>query len=260
MHLKNKVALVTGAASERSIGWGIAQKLASEGASLILNDLPAHRVDLAARVNQLQEMGARAVMAPADITSPENVAQMMDIGMQAFGRLDVVCSNAGMIRWESFLDITPKNLRALVDINVKGNMLVCKAAAKQMIDQREGGRIVVTSSVQAYFHFPITPVYGATKHAMHVFIGALALELAPHNITVNHIGPGWVQTGMNDASPELQTHHEIENQKEAIPFRRAGTTEEMASAISYFTLNEAAYTTGAYLPVDGGLSIGKYSY
>ena len=65
---------------------------------------------------------------------------------------------------------------------------------------------------------------------------------------------------MNDASPELQTHYDIENQKEAIPFRRAGTTEEMAHAIAYFTSNEAAYTTGAYLPVDGGLSIGKYSY
>ena len=139
MHLKNKVALVTGAASERSIGWGIAQKLASEGASLILNDLPAHRVDLAARVDQLQELGVRAAMAPADITRPENVEEMIDLGMQVFGRLDVVCSNAGMIRWESFLDITPRTLRALVDINVKGNMLVCKAAAKQMIDQGAGG-------------------------------------------------------------------------------------------------------------------------
>ena len=260
MHLKNKVALVTGAASERSIGWGIAKKLASEGASLILNDLPERREELAARVDQLKELGGRAVMAPADVTRPENVDKMMQEGIRAFGRLDVVCSNAGMIRWESFLDITPKILRDLVDVNVKGNMLVCKAAADQMIKQEEGGRIVVTSSVQTYFHFPITPVYGATKHAMHVFIGALALELAPFKITVNHIGPGWVRTQMNDTSPELQTDDAINSQKEAIPLRRAGTTDEMANAVAYFTLNEAAYTTGAYLPVDGGLSISKYSY
>ena len=95
---------------------------------------------------------------------------------------------------------------------------------------------------------------------MHVFIGALALELAPHRITVNHIGPGWVQTQMTDTSPEVQTDEAIEQQKEAIPFRRAGTIEEMAHAVAYFTANEAAYTTGAYLPVEGGLSIGKYTY
>lgn len=260
MHLKNRVALVTGAAGERSIGWGIAKKLASEGASLILNDLPGRRDELSARVDQLKARGSRAVMAPADLTHPEHVDRMMREGLQAFGRLDVVCSNAGMIRWESFLEITPATLRALVDVNVKGTMLVCQAAARQMIEQEEGGRIVVTSSVQTYFHFPITPVYGATKHAMHVFIGALALELAPYSITVNHIGPGWVQTQMNDTSPELQTNEDIENQKEAIPFRRAGTTEEMAHAVAYFTCNEAAYTTGAFLPVDGGLSISKYSY
>ena len=260
MNLTNKVALVTGAADERSIGWGIAKKLASEGASLILNDLPSRTDELTARANQLVERGFRAVIAPADITRPENVDHMMRIGLDAFGRLDIACSNAGIIRWESFLDIKPQTLRTLVNVNIKGNLLICKAAANQMIKQGEGGRIVVTSSVQTYFHFPITPVYGATKHAMHVFIGALALELAPHNITVNHIGPGWVQTRMNDTSPELQTEKDLNNQKEAIPLRRAGTTEEMAHAVAYFTMNEAAYTTGAYLRLDGGLGIGKYSY
>ena len=95
---------------------------------------------------------------------------------------------------------------------------------------------------------------------MHIFVGGLALELAPHNITVNHIGPGWVQTAMNDTSPELKTAEDLEKQAEAIPLRRAGTTEEMARAVVYYASEEAAYTTGAFLPVDGGLSIGKYSY
>ena len=260
MQLKHKVALVTGAASDRSIGWGIAEKLASEGASVILNDLPARRDELAARADQLKGMGAGAVVAPADITQPDHVDQMINVGIDAFGRLDVVCSNAGIIRWEPFLEITPRTLRKLVDVNVKGNMQVCKAAASQMIKQKEGGRIVVTSSVQTYFHFPITPVYGATKHAMHVFIGALALELAPYGITVNHIGPGWVQSPMNDTSPELQSEQDLHNQKEAIPLRRAGTIEEMGAAVAYFAMHEAAYTTGAFLPIDGGLGIGKYSY
>ena len=234
MYLTNKVALITGTADERSIGWGIAQKLASEGASVILNDLPARSDELAARADQLNAQGYRAIISPADITQPEQIDHMMSTGMDAFGRLDIVCSNAGIIRWESFLEIKPETLRTLVNVNVKGTMLICKAAANQMIKQGDGGRIVVTSSVQTYFHFPITPVYGATKHAMHVFIGALALELAPHSITVNHIGPGWVQTRMNDASPELQTEDDLDSQKEAIPFRRSGTTEEMGSCRRVF--------------------------
>ena len=260
MNLTNKVALITGAAGERSIGWGIAQKLAAEGAHIILNDLPQRTQDLEARTQILEDMGAKAIIAPADITQPGDVTAMINAGVKAFGKLDILCSNAGMIRWESFLDITPSVLQAQVNINIKGNMLVCKAAAEQMIEQGKGGRIIVTSSVQTYFHFPITPVYGGTKHAMHIFVGALALELAPHNITVNHIGPGWVETAMNDASPELITEEDLKNQAAAIPLRRAGLTEEMASAVAYFSSDEAAYTTGAFLPVDGGLSIGKYSY
>ncbi len=260
MRLENQVVLVTGAASDRSIGWGIATRLAEEGAAIVLNDLPARTEELEARVDSLTKSGRRAIMAPADITKPAEVQNMIQTCASSFGRLDILCSNAGMIRWQRLLDITPEILQAQVNVNIKGNLLVCKAAAAQMIQQGHGGRIIVTSSVQTYFHFPITPVYGGTKHAMHIFIGALALELAPYKITVNHIGPGWVKTQMNDASPELQAEEDFEKQKEAIPFRRAGLPEEIAQAVAYFTMDEAAYTTGAFLPVDGGLSIGKYSY
>lgn len=260
MRFQNKVALVTGAAGVRGIGWGIASALAQEGASLILNDLPARHDALAARVETLQERGCRAVMAPADITRPEGVRQMMATGLDAMGRLDIACSNAGIIRWQSFLDITPAMLQAQVAVNVKGTMLVCQAAAEAMIRQGGGGRLILTSSVQVYYHFPITPVYGATRHAMHIFVGALALELAPHRITVNHIGPGWAETAINDPSPELQTAEDVVRQQEAIPLRRAGTPAEMGQAAVYFASEEAAYTTGAFLRVDGGLGISKYSY
>ena len=260
MRLQNKVALVTGAADDRSIGWGIAKALAEEGADLILNDLPAQQESLAARVETIRQMGRRAVAAPADITDPEQVRAMMETGVGGLGRLDIAVSNAGVIRWEHFLDIKPQTLRAIAGVNLKGNMLVCQAAAEQMIEQGQGGRIIITSSVQAYFHFPITPVYGGTKHAMHIFVGALALELAPHRITVNHFGPGWVQTAMNDPSPELKTALDLAHQRTVIPLHRAGTIEEMGRAAVYFATEDGAYTTGAFIRVDGGLGIGKYSY
>jgi NAD(P)-dependent dehydrogenase (short-subunit alcohol dehydrogenase family) len=174
-------------------------------------------------------------------------------------RLDIVASNAGVIRWEHFMEITPANLRAVVNVNLKGNVYVCQAAARQMIAQGEGGRIIITSSVQTDMQFPVTPVYGGTKKAMHNFVGVLALELARHQITVNHIGPGWVQSALNDPSPELQTPKDIAAQREVVPLKRDGHIAEMGQAVVYLASEDSAYTTGAFIRIDGGLGISKYS-
>ncbi|MBZ0290215.1 MAG: SDR family oxidoreductase [Anaerolineae bacterium] len=258
MRLQGKVALVTGAASERSIGWGIARALAAEGADVAVNDIG--QLDaLDGRVEDLKAMGRRGLAVPADVTQPDQVAVMFTKIIEAFGRVDIVASNAGIIRWEHFLDITAANLRAIVNVNIKGNVYVCQAAARQMIAQGNGGRIILTSSVQSDMQFPITPVYGATKKAAHTLVGVMALELAPYNITVNHIGPGWVQSALNDVSPELQTPEGIEAQRLAVPLKRDCSIEEMGRAAVYFASPNGDYTTGAFLRVDGGLGISKYS-
>ena len=258
MKLKNKVVLVTGAASERSIGWGIAKVLAAAGATVMLNDLPKMEERLRERTAELKHLGFPASYAPADVSQPDQVTEMVARTVREFGKIDVACSNAGIIKWEHFLDITPQVMRSIVDVNLKGNMLVCQEAGRQMIRQGHGGRIIITSSVQAYKHFPISAVYGGTKHAMHIFVGALALELAPFKITVNHFGPGWIQTPLNDPAPGQQTATDLKAQAASIPLHRAGTIEEMGHAALYFASPEAAYTTGAFLLVDGGLGIGKY--
>jgi NAD(P)-dependent dehydrogenase (short-subunit alcohol dehydrogenase family) len=174
--------------------------------------------------------------------------------------LDIVASNAGIIRWESFLDITPTVLRAIVDVNIKGNVNICQAAARQMIAQGQGGRIIITSSVQADMQFPLATVYGSTKHAMHILVGCMAVELAPHNITVNHIGPGWVQTTLNDPAPGQQTPEEIEQLRQSIPLKRAGLPYEMGRAVVYFAGPDGDYVSGMLIRVDGGLGVSKYSY
>ncbi|GAB4524816.1 MAG: SDR family oxidoreductase [Anaerolineae bacterium] len=257
MRLAGKVALVTGASDPRSIGWGIAKALAEEGADVVVNDVAfADRLD--ARVQDLQAMGRRGLAVVADVAQAAQVDAMVAQTVQTMGRLDIVASNAGIIRWERFMDITPANLRALVNVNVKGNVNVCQAAARQMIAQGQGGRIIITSSVQADMHFPITPVYGGTKHAMHIFVGCLALELAPHNITVNHFGPGWVRSALNDPAPGQQTEDEIEQQRQDVPLKRDGWISEMGRTVVYFASEDGAYTTGAFVRVDGGLGISKY--
>jgi NAD(P)-dependent dehydrogenase (short-subunit alcohol dehydrogenase family) len=258
MRLQGKVALVTGAADERSIGWGIAQALADEGAHVVVNDV-SKPDELEQRVHELRAKGRCALAVVADVANPEQVNSMVGQTVSTLGRLDIVASNAGIIRWEHFLDITPANLRAIVNVNLKGNVNVCQAAARQMMRQGEGGRIVITSSVQADMQFPLAPVYGATKHAMHIFVGCLALELAPHNITVNHIGPGWVQTALNDPAPGQQTPEEIEQNRLSVPLKRPGLSSEMGRAVVYFATSDGDYVTGNFLRVDGGLGISKYS-
>jgi NAD(P)-dependent dehydrogenase (short-subunit alcohol dehydrogenase family) len=257
MRLQGKTALVTGASDPRSIGWGIARALAEEGADVVVNDVV--RPDaLAERVRDLEALGRRGLAVQADVTVPEQVGEMFARAEQAFGRIDIVVSNAGIIRWEHFLAITAANLRAIVAVNIKGNVNVCRAAAKHM-RAHGGGRIIITSSVQSDMQFPITPVYGATKRAMHIFVGCLALELAEYGITVNHIGPGWVMSALNDPSPELQTEAGLKAQRQAVPLKRDGRIDEMGRAVVFLASSDADYITGEYIRIDGGLGIGKYS-
>ena len=257
MRLKGKVALVTGAANERSIGWGIAAALADEGADVVVNDV-AQADALQARAAELRAKGVRALALLADVSDRAQVDAMVAQTLAELGRLDIVASNAGIVRWERFLDIQPATLRKIVDVNIHGNVNVCQAAARQMIAQGDGGRIIITSSVQADMQYPITPIYGGTKHAMHIFVGALALELAQYNITVNHIGPGWVRSALNAPAPGQQTPEELETQRLAVPLKRDGKIGEMGRAVVYYASDDGAYTTGTFLRIDGGLGISKY--
>lgn len=259
MRLLGKTALVTGAASPRSIGWGIARALAEEGADVIVNDV--HLPDeLEQRAAELRALGRRSRALVADVSQSEQAEALIAQAVAELGGLDILASNAGVINWEAFLTITPAKLWHILNVNILGNVFMCQAAARQMIAQGRGGRIILTSSVQADMQFPVSPIYGATKKAAHTFVGTLALELAPYQITVNHIGPGWVRSALNDPAPGQQTPAELEVQRQAVPLKRAGSIEEMGRAAVYFASPDGAYSTGAFIRVDGGLGISKYSY
>jgi NAD(P)-dependent dehydrogenase (short-subunit alcohol dehydrogenase family) len=258
MQLAGKVALVTGASQPRSIGWGIARVLALAGADVVLNDA-YHPEDLAARAEALKALGRRALALVADVSDDAQVARMIARVLAELGRLDIAVSNAGVIAWERLFDMTPENTRRILRVNILGMVNVCRQAARAMVAQGAGGRLILVSSVQSDVQFPITPVYGASKHAMHNLVGSLALELAPHHITVNHIGPGWVRSPLNDRAPDQQTPEDIAAQRAAVPLGRAGLIEEMGEAVKYLASPEAAYVTGAFLRVDGGLGISKYN-
>jgi NAD(P)-dependent dehydrogenase (short-subunit alcohol dehydrogenase family) len=251
------VALVTGAARERGIGRGIAECLAEEGADVAVNDVGAE--DQAAQlVEQLRRMGRRATFVKADVSDRAAVDAMVAQVESELGPLDLVCSNAGIADWRALLDVDEESFDRLVAVNLTGAFNVCQAAARAMLGARRPGRIVVTSSVHVQMPFPEMSVYGATKAGLKGMVETMAIELAPRGITVNHIGPGWVRSFINDASPALQTEEDVQTTLTLIPAGRPADPREMGRAAVYLCSADADYVTGEFLRVDGGFVVGKY--
>ena len=257
MTLNGKVALVTGAARERGIGRGIVVALAERGCDVLVNDVAAEDEgeELA---EQIRSGGRRALFHKADVTHRDAVDEMVETAIGKLGRLDIVCSNAGVADWQDVVDVTEESFRRQVSVNLTGAFNVCQSGARALVAQGAGGRIVVTSSVHVQMAFPAMSVYGATKQALRALVDHMAIELAPHGITANHIGPGWVRSHINDASPALQTEDDVATTLTLIPAGHPAEPADMGNAVCYLASDEAAYVTGEYLRVDGGFVVGKY--
>ena len=257
MRLEGKVAVVTGAARERGIGRGIATCLAEEGCDVVVNDYSAEDEGLEL-VEELRESGRRAIWHQADIGKREEVEALFERAIAELGLPTVICANAGVASWQPVVEIDETQWRRLIDTNVIGTFNVCQVAARRLVDAGVEGRIVVTSSVHVQMPFPEMAIYGATKSGLRAMVDAAAVELAPHGITVNHVGPGWVKSAINDPSPSLQTDEDVEATLAMIPAGRAADPREIGMAVAYLASGDAAYVTGEYLRVDGGLVVGKH--
>ena len=257
MTLEGKVALVTGAARERGIGRGIALALAEHGCDVALNDVAAED-EGEELTERIRRSGRRALFHKADVTDRGAVDEMVRIVVRELGRLDVVCSNAGVADWQDVVDVTKESFRHQVRVNLTGAFNVCQSGARALVAQGEGGRIVVTSSVHVQMAFPGMSVYGGTKQALRALVEHMAIELAPNGITANHIGPGWVRSYINDSSPALQTEQDVSTTLTLIPAGHPAESADMGNAVCYLASDQAAYVTGAFLRVDGGFVVGKY--
>ena len=255
--LEGKVALVTGAAHERGIGRGIALALAEEGADVAVNDV-AHEEMAAGLVAQIEAMGRRSSFYRASVADRGEVDAMIARVRADFGRLDIVCSNAGVADWQPFTEITEESFDRIVGVNLTGAFNVGQAAAKAMVEAETGGRIVFTSSVHVQMGFPTMAIYGATKQGVRALAESMAIELTPHGILVNHLGPGWVKSALNDRSPGLQTPEDEAATLRLIPVPRPAEPREMGRAVVYLCSEDGDYVTGEFLRVDGGFVVGKY--
>lgn len=249
MRLQNKVALVTGASS--GIGLAIATRFAAEGAHVAVNYLPGgNRAEEAEKIAASFPTPSLAV--PADVSQRDAVERMVAQTVARFGRLDIAINNAGIEIKKPFLEVTDDEWRKVLAVNLFGAFLVSQAAARQMVQQGQGGRLINISSVHEDIPFPQYTAYCASKGGVRMMMRNLAMELAPYKISVNNIAPGAIATPINQAvldDPEAR-----KNAISEIPWGRFGKPEEVAAVAVFLASDESEYVTGSTYYVDGGLT------
>jgi glucose 1-dehydrogenase len=248
VRLENKVAVVTGSSS--GIGEAIALAFAGEGASVIVNY--SRHEDAAQKVlEEIEGSGGKGLVVGADVSDPKEVEAMVQQAVGAFGRLDIMVNNAGMERKMPFLETPFEVWQETIAVNLTGTWLGCQAAAKQMVAQGDGGRIVNVSSVHEDLAMPTNAPYCATKGGVRMLMRTLAVELVPHDITVNNIAPGAIETPMD--APLEQDPDEMKELLSEIPMGRMGKPEEVANLALFLASDDSSYVTGSTFFVDGGM-------
>ncbi len=248
MRLENKVAVVTG--SSLGIGKAIALAFAREGAAVTI-DYRKHSDEADAVVEEIEGFGGRALAVQADVSVPEDVKGLIQKTMDEFGRLDVMVNNAGIEEKMPFLETPLDVWNKTLAVNLTGAWLGCQEAAKQMVTRGGGGRIINVSSVHEDRPMPTNSPYCAAKGGLRMLMRTIAVELAPHGITVNNIAPGAIETPINknlDEHPEQK-----EELLSEIPLGRIGKPEEVANLALYLASDEASYVTGSTFTIDGGM-------
>jgi NAD(P)-dependent dehydrogenase (short-subunit alcohol dehydrogenase family) len=248
----DRVALVTGAA--QGIGLASALRLGREGARVALLDRNADAVETAAEALRSDGLDARGWVC--DVTAAEQVEAAVAGAVAAYGGLDVVHANAGVLLPAAVVDEELARWETTLATNVTGVFLTLRAAIPHLVARGGGGAIVTTSSTAALVAEPAFAGYCTSKAAVAQLTRQVALDLAERGVRANAVNPGWIDTRFSDPILAGMSEAEIEAEVRAtVPMGRMGTVEEVAAAVAFLASDEASYLTGHCLVIDGGLTV-----
>ena len=248
MPLRDKVAIVTGGNS--GIGKAVALGLAKAGARIVI-DYVAHPEATDALEREIAAIGDQSIGVDADVSQPAELQKLVDAAVAKFGRLDVMVNNAGVETRTSVLDTTEAQYDKVLSINLKSAFFGTQIAARQMIRQGGGGRIINITSVHEDWPMPGNTAYCLSKGGMRMLTRTAGVELAPHNILVVGVGPGAVATPINLST--MQNPELLKKLNSAIPLGRMARPEEIASLVAFLAGDGASYLTATTIFADGGI-------
>jgi glucose 1-dehydrogenase len=255
--LKGQTALVTGASS--GIGTAVARALAAAGAAIAVN-YSGQREPAEKLAGEIMQGGGQAFAIQADVSEEKAVEQMTRETVQLFGRLDILVANAGLQRDAAFVDMSLADWQRVIDVNLTGQFLCCRAAVRQFLAQpdkpelsRARGKIICMSSVHEVIPWAGHVNYAASKGGVLMLMKSLAQELAPQRIRVNGIAPGAIRTPINRAAWE--TDEALQRLLALIPHGRIGEPEDIGKAAVWLASDDSDYVNGASLFVDGGMTL-----
>ncbi|MCM3452926.1 3-oxoacyl-ACP reductase FabG [Heyndrickxia oleronia] len=244
MRLKDKVAIITGAAN--GIGFAAAKRFAEEGAKVVIADF--NEAEGVMRQTELSEEGYDVVFVQVDVSNKDSVGMMVEQVVSTFGTVDILINNAGITRDAMLTKMKQEDFQQVLDVNLTGVFNCTQAVAPFMIDQGKG-KIVSTSSVSGVYGNVGQTNYAAAKAAIIGMTKTWAKELGRKGINVNAVAPGFTETNMVATVPEKV----VEAMKASIPMQRLGKPEDIANAYLFLASNESDYVNGIVLHVDGGI-------
>jgi NAD(P)-dependent dehydrogenase (short-subunit alcohol dehydrogenase family) len=246
-HVEGHVVIVTGGG--HGIGQGIARRFGEAGAKVVVH-YRTHEAEAAETAEDISNAGGKAIIAPGDLTKPDDVEKLMELTHSAYGRLDALVNNAGRYTQVPLLSMSELEWDEIVDANLKSIFLCTQAAARLMIQQGDGGTIINIASIEGSSPAPNHSHYSSAKAGVIMYTLAAAQELGEYNIRVNAISPGLIwQPGLEDAWPSG-----VASWLKTAPLGRLGLPEDIGDACIFLASRASRWITGANLVVDGGAS------
>ena len=248
INLENEIAIVTGA--RRGMGKAHALTLAKLGAKVVVTDISQEECQFV--VDEIEKNNGQAMAIECDVSKKQDIDEMIKKTVEKWGKIDVLVNNAGIAQFKPFLEITEQEWDKTIDINLKGYFLCAQAVAQEMVKQKSGSIINIASIAmgQVGVGFQNLAHYSASKGGIVAMTETMAIELGAHNIRVNAIAPGVIETPMVD--PVKQDKQAMQGILARLPLKRIGRSEEVANLVAFLASDASSYMTGSTVVIDGG--------